>query len=965
MTLFGSMHGLPIGIQDCECPTPCAFAYSCFRWIRSDSVSVYLNMGVDSLMVGGTKVGVIVLFGCGETLRPVSLLCGHSRRVTDIMLAIEPDKFFSVSEDGRLVVWSTMDYTCIAVHTRVCSFGDIRLRECLWNLNWVVLFSVGKCATIYDMREGCVLARVVIPGIVDFAAVGENSFVSISTSGTAHWKLDEAEGVFLLCDSKEEMFDIGVRKVASCAGVISIGVREISVGEGDDRMVMDLGEKFESDDEIKDVIWGKGNRCGVVSKLGVCLECDVDLDGHTWSVVHEYRPETAEWYLSHTYSAPNGFVLTNKKHEVLIVRNGRKLKFVPFGAGSLSICPNEPCIRQTEQEKAVDVKTGEVFETPGIKISTIAARRSKMRTESRTVITGGADGSMHIFQHGFSAKRLDVLVCPVHALVFLMLNDMNENILIIGVDGSCSLFTRAASLIPLKTRMMRIDAVYFVRSNGAFILESEDMSLIGYQSTNGEIACSSCVLPMGAQVIWRRTWFPSEVDQVNVGNVNGMFVTYRIFDINSLFEAEMDEEQLNLLNDITQPTEYQDCNHSIVLIGAHGVKTFSYPGFSFSGRLLYQLSPGTLVRHLVVHRIIEWKRVGRCEHAYLFKELLECENIQFEFSDCLPELLKLFVVAKPFIKSLCARICIDFVHDLSAPWIQRNTSPLLHLTLEAMSIDQIFLLACVVVRHPQFVPATYRKGLLEFLLNLVNRQDPAMLLADFLLIEALDEWSNIAERERIFEQILNGVLVNQSTDVLMPFLARAINRNPQSYFDVIKQVIVHTLERKDSAHLSHQISFLAGMSKYLDEPTRITLLLVSLSADQAIFKCIPLLDELILSHCTKYHSISQCDDLLLFGMKNGFVHLFINSAERFAAQIFDGPTDFVSISPDCSAAIVCSSSCHQMATLSIDTKKGRFTKRKVQIVNKATLPDIHPDQMLINWSDPAHPVIESAPPPSV
>ena len=959
------MQGLPIGIQDCECPTPCAFVYSCFRWIRSDSVSVYLNMGVDSLMVGGTKVGVIVLFGCGETLRPVSLLCGHSRRVTDIMLAIEPDKFFSVSEDGRLVVWSTMDYTCIAVHTRVCSFGDIRLRECSWNLNWVVVFSVGKCATIYDMREGRVFARVVIPGLVDFAAVGENSFVSISTTGTAHWKLDEVDGVFLLSDSKEEDFDIGVRKVVSCAGVISIGRQEICVGEGDHGMVMDFGEIFENDDEIKDIIWAKGNRCGVVSKLGVCLEFDVDLNGQTWRIVHQYHPETAEWYLTHTYSALNGFVLHNKKQEVLIVGNGRQLKFVPFGTDNMVICPNDPWIRQTEQEKAVDVKTGEVFETPGIKISTIAARRSKMRTESRTVMTGGVDGSMHIFQYGFSAKRLDVLVCPVHAFVFIMLNDTNENILIIGVDGSCSLFTRAASLIPLKTRMMRIDAVYFVRSNGAFILESEDMSLIGYQSTNGEIARSSCVLPAGAQVIWRRIWFPSEVNQVNVGNVNGMFVTYRIFDINSLFEAEMEEEQLNLLNDITQPTEYADCNHSIVLIGSHGVKTFSYPGFSLSGKILYQLSPGTLVRHLVVHRIIELKRSGHCEHAYLFKELLESNNIQFEFSDCLPELLKLFVVAKPFIKSLCARICIDFVHDLSAAWVQRNTSPLLHLTLEAMTVDQLFLLACVVVRHPQFVPATYRKGLLEFLLKLVNRQDPAMVLADFLLIEALDEWSNIAERERIIEQILNGVLVNQSTDVLMPFLARAINRNPQSYYDVIKQVIVHTLERKDSVHLSRQMSFLAGMSKYLDEPTRITLILVSLSADQAIFKCIPLLDELILSHCTKYHSISQCDDLLLFGMSNGFVHLFIKNIERFAAQVFDGPIDFVSISPDCSAAVICSSACHQMATLSIDAKKSRFTKPKVQIVSKSTLPDIQPAQMLINWSDPAHPSVEPAPSPNV
>lgn len=949
-----------IGIQDSDSPTPCVFVYSCFCCVRNDSVSVFLKMGVDSLVLGGTDSGAIVLFGQSETLKPIALLCGHSQKVTDILPGIEPDKFFSVSQDGSLMVWSSLDYTCIGVYSQICDRGDIKLKNCPWNVNLVIAYSIGKAATIYDLENKRILARIVIPGLTDFTCIGENKFISVSNIAIVRWTLDPLQRKFERSEIKEIALNIQLTRKLTDSGILEVSPFSITFRREETTFVMDFTDKLEDGDELLNVVWTPGG-FGVVSKFGVCFNC-AKTDEQTWDVTWKHIPEEPCLYSCFTYNPRQGFIVSNQKREVVAISSGNTTKFVPFGKNWMKVCQCETCLKQVEPTKVVDKNTGEVFESTTSNITAIASRRAKQSPGVRTVMTGSEDGSMLLFQHGFQPRVIDMLASPIEAFVFVGHTDLNDSVLVIGSDGLCSLFTHGCSVVPLKTRMMKVMAVYSVPFNEVFVIESEDMSFLAYHLSNGELECSMCVLPVGAKEIWRRTSF-QPAQRERSAYINGMTITYKTIELDAISNELTIGDDMEALYKITC-SETEQSYRSLVLLGCNGTPTFAYPGFFLCGTVLYQISPAVLVKCLVYHRTLEWKKQTLYQDPAKFKELITNEYIPFEWFDCLPEILKVFVRVSRPIQVLCARICIDFAKDLSAAWIQRNISRFIGSDIKSMPVDQLFLLACVVVSHSQFVTKSNQEFLLSFLEKDISDSSSTRILSCFLLLHGLSEWAAIRDRTQIIELIIRGLLMDGSTHVLIPLLAETINKDPPLYLSVIKQAMTVTFERKDEPLLRREISFVADMSKYLDEPTQITVLLVPFANDP-LFKEARLLDDLIVSQEMKYKSLARFGEILMFGMRSGFVYVFIKNTERFSGKVLDGAIDFVSISPDMSAAVACSFSAQQMATFAIDIKKARFSKRKVRLLSKATVEFANTDQISINWSDPTHPEVEYVSVPSV
>lgn len=162
---------LRVTFQRDDIPLPTDFDFTCFSWIPVGKL--FHTMGIKKMSAVGTFQGAIVLLDHTDSskISYVSLLCGHHDPITDLIVSIHINSFFSIDQHGTLCGWSCEDGSCLINFHHAIDFGDHRLYLYPTNTDYLWISSIGSSLTLFDIVLGARVVNVSLPGLLSFSII--------------------------------------------------------------------------------------------------------------------------------------------------------------------------------------------------------------------------------------------------------------------------------------------------------------------------------------------------------------------------------------------------------------------------------------------------------------------------------------------------------------------------------------------------------------------------------------------------------------------------------------------------------------------------------------------------------------------------------------------------------------------------------------------------------------------------
>lgn len=168
---FNLQHPIFLGTQPMSVETPSDFQFTVCLSLKTSDLTK--SFGFEDIIAAGTTEGPILIFGNDDNqLFPISLLCGHTSVITDMILSNNPDFFVSISYDSSVTVWSCQDVSAV-FHVSLMIFpGWHRIAHVITELNNFWIWNENIFPILVDVTTGEI--------ITDLDRVGVTSLLHIS-----------------------------------------------------------------------------------------------------------------------------------------------------------------------------------------------------------------------------------------------------------------------------------------------------------------------------------------------------------------------------------------------------------------------------------------------------------------------------------------------------------------------------------------------------------------------------------------------------------------------------------------------------------------------------------------------------------------------------------------------------------------------------------------------------------------
>lgn len=501
---------LILAYQQDSSTIPSDFTITCLLSIKPKGI-FERSFNIDNLIACGTSQGPIILTGVNKSenkFQRVSLLCGHSHKITDLKETLQGENFLSISANCTICLWSLYDGSCLLCSDLLLPINDYKISISPSRINQIYIWAAGSNLYLFDLETGKIVYSLSIGGLNNFSilsphisyCVTSTIAVCSSVSKLISYTINDDQTLNFLKEIPTPEFfgrtikvcQRGIIQYCSETGNWSI------IRPNDSAIVLSGSFKLDKDDFISDVSWNFISFfCIATFKarfLAVTMKKSSDLNTNTTkiSVVSKRIIQCDSFISQFSFCVINNdeiafspdfksvVVLSEKSHLVLkpkkseqqfnIVESEFSKPYVVYSNGKSTISFYNAGIQTSDSQR---------YTFDG-KITTIYARNSNI-SNSLQIVNGYEDGRISFWNVGTDVKTatvINVLTTRINILIELPFRLSGRQLLLAVSNTECCMFktTELCIIFNLGTTFSILSVYYhneskyliFELSNGSF-----------------------------------------------------------------------------------------------------------------------------------------------------------------------------------------------------------------------------------------------------------------------------------------------------------------------------------------------------------------------------------------------------------------------------------------------------------------------------------------------------------------
>ncbi|EAX91529.1 hypothetical protein TVAG_472710 [Trichomonas vaginalis G3] len=959
-----------IGVQNNKTPLPMSFNLSCCCWLNPVGIFASNHFNIRRLAAAGTVDGQILILDVKETLiQYVSLMCGHTARVSDIIQQ-DLNTFLSVSIDGTICMWSIADAICLFSNQFTTQYSNYKLATSYGLPNLVYIWSNFGQVYLVDVHTGNIVKNYNFPGLLSFSP--SSTINKLIVSNILSFNLYTVGELGITCDNQNRtFFDLNDVKICTPFGIVRFCERRIIFIDvvGIRTLGSMLLHNISDEDQIIDAKWYAPDQIFVAFRSGILYEFKLDAEAK----VKAHKIAESKIMIN--------FASRNSNSEVIFINNNMNLVYIAEGKGEIELVRNHnskifevPDIKQPNIVRITEKNTFKLLNwtTPSVtspgysidsKITAIKCRN--ITSHGLQLIVGAEDGTVRFFwkEKQSASQKILALNSPVVEFIELSLANAGKFILFaIGKDGSLAVFYLFDLIETFITIGFPIVAIYAMRMQELIIVRRLDNTLYVYSLNEPDPIELLTSLPKDAEQIYpvkpsTNSTIPPSTQLINFGKSSYYYSTLTLNNLqNELMKPENAEHRklyssmlaiyFHLLQPVSKSKSFglirdsistdftqfaadqikdpdvDTSDFSFCLIGTNKIPTFFYPLYTISGMAIYDVSPYQAALHFVASNII-----GQILSLDCSLRILEVTFVQSMVHFLESDDQKIRQIAS----LSCARSasCLHLEHALPIAKLFGDLK-----SIDSLSPTEMLLLCILCIAEDSFVNKIHHRKLFDFLLRVSVNDDDIANLALILLIDGYTTWSYILGNHLL---LMNNIVARMLKFIRPEHVQRtfaiAAGSDIGTFFKVFETFIKS--EETDLAPevLVTRLFSLTTLVSFANKHAVGALgsyYIATVGNDYPRLANIAI--EELKKHAKRLESVDVKGNLILIGLQDGCVSLFKHCNLIFSEKFFETPVCIVSIGPDGSAAAAASRD-DQNAVI-FTTKRNGFMSKKPKVIAK-------------------------------
>lgn len=576
---------LILAYQQDSSTIPSDFTITCLLSTKPKGI-FQRSFQIDNLIVCGTNQGPIILAGLNKNenkFQRVSLLCGHSYKITDIKETLQGDSFLSISANCTICLWSLFDGSCLFYSDLLLPINDYHLSISPSRINQIFIWAAGSNLYLFDFETEKIVYSLNIGGLNNFSILSPHtsycvsSTIAVCSSVTKlmSYTINDDQTLNLVKEIPTPEFfgrtikvcQRGVIQYCSSTGNWSI------IRPKDSAIVLSGSFKIDRDDFISDVTWNsllffcmatfKARFMAVTmkkssdfntntSKITIVsrkiIQCDSFLSQFSFCLIGNdevaFSPDTKSVVV---LSEKSQFVLKPKKSkkQFNIIESDFSQPYVVYSNGKSTISFYNARIQTSDIQRY----------TFNGKITTIYARNSNM-PNSVQIINGYDDGRISFWTVGTDIKKaitVSALLSPINKLIELPFRFAGRQLLLAISDTECCLLkTTDIYLIFNLGSTFSILSVYYINKLNYLVIELSNGCFAVFNLIDPNPILLLSQLPQGSILLYSNffSFFIKNITSMVCLRLSNRSLWYQFLDISRIHSIELSEEDDQVHNSL-------------------------------------------------------------------------------------------------------------------------------------------------------------------------------------------------------------------------------------------------------------------------------------------------------------------------------------------------------------------------------------------------------------------------------
>ena len=966
---------LEIGFEDNFTDIPTDFKYTCVCWL-GNPIGYFSNkkFNFKTIFAIGTYEGPILLIGFdGSKLHRISLLCGHTSKVTSITLGFPSDTFFSISRDGEMIIWSCLDGSCLMKFPQSNALcGDYHIAVSPVDANIFYAWRFGGRVHSYHFKNQALDYEIPRDGVISCCPCVDGSLILVTYDEIIQYshniQYSKSKSVSLTLHIQRSQNSIFI---STQFGLIHLNKEKVVIYQTKDLQIL-FQSKFKNitkDDYLIYASWPDNKIVSLLSLNGVfikiknitqdpCVEISqismkLPITNSIFSPKNElinvigekqimlFNDETKEiFYLEERKRSkikPNNnenYDQVNlSKEQILFVNENNKILTTNRHNMLYSHCLDGSCI---SYEHPSNIK--------------ITAAFIVMLRNHEFIISGDNHGNISIFNNQNKKASFPLLTSSVISFCLTpFFNGGTPCIIAIGKDSSLGLFSLNDMRMSFLTTHLPIVAIYCIENFSLLFVEYDDGMFLSYHINDPTPISQHTTLnsfSKKATLIWRRTSYlhNEHVYSTFLYKIADKSISFSMINLNKFTDKDIRKEEdpnyknilisqaknfvstmktkaISLDNSSTNFQDFKDKQNtnpkSFVILGTSLTPTFFYEPYKLIGKLVFDTSPSISAIHWIAYQSF---------NSVLNDDEKEFSDDGMINSECIPFLTQLLFHTNERISKICTMYITSQLTALDSAIAQSMIS----FIVKSESISELLgyekiLLGIVAVRNSHLIPKKLLSKLFKELIAFANSTSHVRHIALIILVSGVETWLNESSHSDLFIYLIKQMF-RETTSLYLSLLSKSAKYDFSVFLDSIESIITESLKKPDE--IERLLNLLSNACFETPKGYLGTILLVKL------LRLYPQLENYIMRalsmHCLMFPAIDLVDKTILIGLPNGAIRIFQENFKDYEIQIFKSlSVDNVVLNEE---NIVCvNMETKQFAFLSLTRKKNKQIKRKPKI----------------------------------